>query len=130
MSKADIDAYLAPLDTVKRATLEATRKTILEILPGASQEIYYAMPAFKVDGHALSGFAAFKNHLSYIPYSGQVIGKITDQLEPYSIGYSQGVFKFAVDKPLPKDIVKLLILTRAEMVFEPDHKLLARLRQS
>jgi uncharacterized protein YdhG (YjbR/CyaY superfamily) len=130
MSKADIDAYLAPLDAVKRATLETMRQSILEILPTAEQEIYYAMPAFKVDGVALSGFAAFKNHLSYIPYSGQVIDKILPQLEPYSLGHSQGVFKFAVDKPLPKEIIKLLILTRASQVLGDEHPLTEQLRKN
>ena len=130
MSKADIDAYLAPLDPIKRATLEAMRVSILEILPNATQEIYYAMPAFKVDGVALAGFAAFKNHLSYIPYSGQVIDKIADQLEPYSLGYSQGVFKFAIDKPLPKEIIKLLILTRAAQVLGDEHELVEALRKN
>ena len=130
MSKADIDAYLAPLDPIKRATLEAMRVSILEILPNATQEIYYAMPAFKVDGVALAGFAAFKNHLSYIPYSGQVIDKIADQLEPYSLGYSQGVFKFAIDKPLPKEIIKLLILTRAAQVLGDEHDLVEALRKN
>ena len=130
MSKADIDAYLAPLDPTKRATLEAMRVSILEILPTATQEIYYAMPAFKVDGVALAGFAAFKNHLSYIPYSGQVIDKIADQLEPYSLGYSQGVFKFAIEKPLPKEIIKLLILTRAAQVLGDEHDLVEALRKN
>jgi len=130
MSKADIDAYLAPLDPIKRATLEAMRGSILEILPTATQEIYYAMPAFKVDGVALAGFAAFKNHLSYIPYSGQVIDKIADQLEPYSLGYSQGVFKFAIEKPLPKEIIKLLILTRAAQVLGDEHELVEALRKN
>ena len=130
MSKAEIDAYLAPLDPTKRATLEAMRVSILEILPSATQEIYYAMPAFKVDGVALAGFAAFKNHLSYIPYSGQVIDKIADQLEPYSLGYSQGVFKFAIDKPLPKEIIKLLILTRAAQVLGDEHDLVEALRKN
>jgi len=128
MSKAEIDAYLAPLDPIKRATLETVRQSILEILPQATQEIYYAMPAFKVDGVALAGFAAFKNHLSYIPYSGQVIHKIAEQLEPYSLGQSQGVFKFAVDKPLPKELIKLLILTRAVQALGDEHPLVESLR--
>ncbi len=127
MSKAEIDAYLAPLDPVKRATLEAVRASILEILPEATQEIYYAMPAFMVEGKALGGFAAFKNHLSWIPYSGHVVDKVLDEIAPYSLGHSQGVFKFAIDKPLPKELIKLLILTRAILAFGEDHPLVARL---
>jgi uncharacterized protein YdhG (YjbR/CyaY superfamily) len=124
MSQADIDAFLAPLDPVKRATLEVMRASILEILPGATQEIYYAMPAFMVEGKALGGFAAFKNHLSWIPYSGQVVDKVLPEIAPYSLGHSQGVFKFAVDKPLPKDLIRLLIHVRALDAFGPGHPLI------
>jgi len=113
MSQADIDAYLAPLDAIKRATLEAMRANILEILPEATQEIYYAMPAFVVEGKALAGFAAFKNHLSWIPYSGHVVDKVLAEIAPHSLGESKGVFKFAIDKPLPKDLIRLLIYVRA-----------------
>jgi hypothetical protein len=30
------------------------------------------MPAFKVQGKTVAGFAAFKNHLSYLPHSESV----------------------------------------------------------
>ena len=127
MSEAEIDAYLAKLEPVKRQTLEAVRASILEILPNAEQHIYYAMPAFMIDGVALAGFAAFKNHLSWIPYSGQVVPKLLDEIAPYSLGHSQGVFKFATDKPLPKALINQLILVRALGAFGENHPLIARL---
>ena len=127
MCKADIDAYLAPLDEVKKATLEAMRESILEILPEATQEIYYAMPAFMVEGKALAGFAAFKNHLSWVPYSGHVVDRVLAEIEPYSLGHSLGVFKFAIDKPLPKDLIQHLIRVRANAAFGEQHPLVARL---
>jgi uncharacterized protein YdhG (YjbR/CyaY superfamily) len=64
----EIDRYLAALDEPKRSTLEALRKSITEIVPEADQGISYGMPAFKVNGKAVAGFAAFKNHLSYMPH--------------------------------------------------------------
>ena len=127
MTTAQIDEYLASLEPVKHATLAAVRRTILEILPEASQEIYYAMPAFMVEGKALAGFAAFKNHLSWIPYSGHVVPKLLDDIAPYSLGNSAGVFKFAVDKPLPTELVRKLILVRAIEALGEDHLLVSRL---
>jgi uncharacterized protein YdhG (YjbR/CyaY superfamily) len=58
----EIDRYLAALDEPKRSTLDALRKSIMEIVPGAEQCISYGMPAFKVKGKTVAGFAAFKNH--------------------------------------------------------------------
>jgi uncharacterized protein YdhG (YjbR/CyaY superfamily) len=72
MSKAEVDKYLASLREPKRGTLEALRRTILHILPGAEQCISYGVPAFRLQGKVIAGFAAFKNHLSYLPHSGSV----------------------------------------------------------
>jgi uncharacterized protein YdhG (YjbR/CyaY superfamily) len=35
----------------------------MELVPGAEQCISYGMPAFKVQGKMVAGFAAFKKHL-------------------------------------------------------------------
>jgi uncharacterized protein YdhG (YjbR/CyaY superfamily) len=106
----EIDDYLVTLDEPKRSTLEALRKTIMEIVPGAEQSISYRVPAFKVQGKAVAGFAAFKNHLSYVPHSGSVLASLQDETAPYET--SKGSLKFAVDKPLPKRLVKKLISAR------------------
>ena len=66
-----IDEYLATLDEPKQATLTSLRATIMAIVPEAEQCISYGMPAFKLRGKTIAGFAAFKNHLSYLPHSGR-----------------------------------------------------------
>jgi hypothetical protein len=72
VSAEEIDRYLDALEEPKRTTLARLRQTILDILPGAEQGISYGVPAFKVRGKTIAGFAAFKNHLSYLPHSGSV----------------------------------------------------------
>ena len=67
MSQREIDEYLAALDEPKRSTLEELRRTILEVIPEADQGMSYGMPAFKVGGKVVAGFAAFKNHLELLP---------------------------------------------------------------
>jgi uncharacterized protein YdhG (YjbR/CyaY superfamily) len=106
----EIDRYLAALDEPKRSTLEALRTSILEIVPEAEQGISYGTPAFKVQGKAVAGFAAFKSHLSYVPHSGSVLATLQDDTAPYET--SKGSLKFAVDKPLPTRLVKKLISAR------------------
>jgi uncharacterized protein YdhG (YjbR/CyaY superfamily) len=56
--------------------------TILEIVPDAEQVISYRIPAFRVQGKVVAGFAAFKDHLSYLPFSGSVLGRRGDELSP------------------------------------------------
>ena len=110
--QAEIDTYLAALEEPKRGTLEELRRTILEIVPDAEQVISYRVPAFKVGGKTVAGFAAFKNHLSYLPFSGSVLPKLADELKSYA--GTKSALHFAVDEPLPKELVAKLIAARLD----------------
>ena len=110
MSQRDIDRYLAALDEPKRSTLETLRKSILEVVPDAEQCISYRMPAFKVHGKVVAGFAAFNQHLSYLPHSGSVLPALADDLAGYE--KTKSSLHFPIDKPLPKRLVKKLVTTR------------------
>ena len=110
MSKGDIDRYLAALDEPKRGTLEALRQSILEVVPQAEQCISYGMPAFKLHGKTVAGFAAFNHHLSYLPHSGSVFPALGDDLARYEM--TKGSLHFAIDEPLPRRLVKKLVTTR------------------
>ena len=72
------------------------------------------MPAFKLEGKVVAGFAAFKNHLSYLPHSGSVLSALTQELAGYDM--SKGALRFAIDEPLPDDLVKKLVSTRMEQL--------------
>jgi uncharacterized protein YdhG (YjbR/CyaY superfamily) len=110
MSAAEVDRYLQALDPLRREALEELRRTILEVVPAAEQVISYKVPAFKLDGEIVAGFAAFKSHLSYLPFSGSVLSQIGAELDGYEMTKSS--LHFTVDRPLPKDLVKKLIVVR------------------
>ena len=95
------------------------RRTILEIVPEAEQVISYRVPAFRVGGQIIAGFAAFKNHLSYLPFSGSVLGQLADELDDYTMTKSSR--HFPVDRPLPKALVKKLIAVRLADVGRRGH---------
>jgi uncharacterized protein YdhG (YjbR/CyaY superfamily) len=110
MAPQEIDAYLASLDEPKRSTLEDLRRSILDVVPDAEQCISYGMPAFKVNGKTVAGFAAFKGHLSYLPHSGSVLPELADDLAGYTS--TKGSLHFPVDKPLPSALVSKLVRIR------------------
>jgi uncharacterized protein YdhG (YjbR/CyaY superfamily) len=112
MSAQEVDEYLRGLDEPKRSTLEALRRTILEIVPDPEQVISYRVPAFRVDGRTIAGFAAFANHLSYLPFSGSVLPKLADELTGYTM--TKSALHFPIDRPLPKTLVRKLIATRLD----------------
>ena len=110
MSAEDVDEYIRGIEEPKRSTLEALRGTILEIVPDAEQVISYKVPAFRVDGQIVAGFAAFKDHLSYLPFSGSVLPELAGELEGYTM--TKSALHFPVDRPLPKTLVRKLIAAR------------------
>jgi uncharacterized protein YdhG (YjbR/CyaY superfamily) len=115
MSSDEIDQYLADLDEPKRSTLQRLRQTILDVVPEAEEGISYQVPAFRVDGKVIAGFAAFKSHLSYLPHSGSVFPLLRDEVASYKT--SKGALQFPIDKPLPKHLVEQLITVRIAQAF-------------
>jgi uncharacterized protein YdhG (YjbR/CyaY superfamily) len=109
-----IDEYLASLQEPKRKTLQELRQTIRGIIPDAEECISYGMPAFRLEGKVIAGFAAFKNHLAYLPHSGSVLGELSDDLAGYKS--TPGSLHFPIAQPLPKTLVKKLIASRLKEV--------------
>ena len=116
MSAEEIDQYLDALEEPKRTTLARLRQTIMEVLPEAEQGISYGVPAFRVRGKTVAGFAAFKDHLSYLPHSGSVFPQLKDELKDYSA--TSGALHFGVGEPLPAPLVNKLIAVRLQQAFD------------
>jgi uncharacterized protein YdhG (YjbR/CyaY superfamily) len=116
VSEREIDDYLATLEEPKRTTLSQLRQTIVCIIPDAEQCISYGMPAFRLHGKVVAGFAAFKNHLSYLPHSGSVFPELWSDLADFAT--SSGALRFPIDKPLPADLVAKLIAVRVSHVLQ------------
>ncbi len=114
MSAKEIDDYLAALGEPHRSTLERLREVIMELEPTADQGISYRAPAFRVNGQVVAGFAAFKNHLSYLPHSGSVLDTVGDAVAGYE--RSKGALRFPVDRPLPKALVRKLIAAKKRLL--------------
>ena len=118
VSAEEIDRYLDALEEPKRATLARLRESILAVLPEAEQGMSYGLPAFKVRGKTVAGFAAFKDHLSYLPHSGSVFPQLKDELAGYQ--KSSGALRFKIDEPLPPPLVAKLIAVRLGQAFPDD----------
>jgi len=116
VSAKDVDEYLRAVEEPKRSTLQALRETILEIVPDAEQAISYRVPAFGVDGKTFAGFAAFRDHLSYLPFSGSVLTRLGDELGGYT--KTKSALHFDIDRPLPKTLVEKLISVRLAEIRE------------
>jgi len=117
VSAEEVETYLEGLDEPKQTTLRGLYRTIVAIVPDAEPCISYGMPAFRVRGKVIAGFAAFKNHLSYFPHSGSVIPELRSEVSQYAT--SDGTLRFPVDTPLPDALVEALVAVRLRQAF-PD----------
>ncbi len=110
-----VEEYLAGLDEPKQSTLRQLRSSILEVIPEAEECISYGLPAFRVRGKVIAGFAAFKKHLSYLPHSGSVFPALGPKVAGYAT--TTGSLHFPLDKPLPKALVRQLVTVRLRQAF-------------
>lgn len=105
-----VDEYLEGAPEPQQSTLIALRSTLRELLPDATEEISYGVPAFKMSGKAIAGYAHAKGHCSYFPHSGRVLPALAEDLAAYDWG--KGTLRFPVDEPLPKELVARLVEVR------------------
>ena len=110
MGSHPFDAYLAAQPEPQRSTLDAVAASLRTILPTAEECISYGMPAFKVDGTAVAGFAGFKEHCSYFPHSGLVVERLGDALAGFDC--NAGTVRFPIDRPLKAALLRKLVVAR------------------
>ena len=107
---ATVDEYLATVSVKERAELERLRQTIRKLLPKAEECISYAVPAFRLDGRIVAGFAATAKGFSYFPFSGSTLGTLASELEGYH--RTKSALHFTAEKPLPAALVRKLLRAR------------------
>ncbi len=105
-----IHEYLANVSREKRAVLENLRQTIHKIVPEAEECISYAMPAFRLNGTVVAGFAATAKGCSYFPFSGSTLRTLAEDLQ--SFDRTKSALHFTPDKPLSAALVRKLIRAR------------------
>jgi uncharacterized protein YdhG (YjbR/CyaY superfamily) len=88
--------------------LEEFRRAVREAAPNSIETISYQMPAFKQNG-ILVWFAAFKNHVGFFP-KVSAIETFKGELSGYEL--SKGTIRFPLNKPIPFDLVKRIVMFR------------------
>lgn len=101
-----VDEYLSQVPDIKRRELQRIRTLVKQSVPEAEECISYGMPAFKLHGHYLIGYAAFKDHMSLFPTSFP-IAELKDELHDYKL--SKGTIQFTNEKPLSDSLLFKII---------------------
>ncbi len=110
MSSSEIDEYLTRVAPEQQGALRELRLTIRRYVPEAEEGISYRIPAFRVDGAVVAGFASFKTHMSYLPFSGSVLAELSAEISDYA--RTKSSLHFTLDHRLSDALVERLISVR------------------
>lgn len=104
-----VDDYIESFNGDIKARLIEIRYLVRALLPKAEERISYNMPAYFLENKLVVYFAGFKNHIGMYP--GRTLSEEYNALAaPYAHGKS--TTRFAVDQPVPKEIIQAFIATR------------------
>ena len=79
-------------------------------MPKAEECVSYGLPAFRLNGSVVAGFAATAKGCSYYPFSGSTLATLARELEGYKM--TPGALHFSAVKPLPTALLRKLIKAR------------------
>jgi uncharacterized protein YdhG (YjbR/CyaY superfamily) len=109
VSPIEIDRYISNFPEEVQAILKKIRAIISKAAPDATEAIKYGIPTFVLNEN-LVHFAGYKRHIGFYP-TPSAIEKFRDELSAYEI--AKGSIKFPLDKPIPYDLIKRMVLFRA-----------------
>ncbi len=105
-----VDAYIAQFPEEQQSRLKALRSLIHETAPLVRETIKYAIPTFLYEGDLIY-FAAGKAHTGLYPMPSGV-SHFAEELISYHT--SKGAVRFPLDRSLPLDLIRRIILFRVE----------------
>lgn len=107
---AQVRAYHAAQTPAARRFLKALRDAIAATAPDATPIFSYGIPGFRLEGHPLIWYAAWKNHVSVYPFSAETLKAA--KVDPRRYETSKGTIRFPLDEPPPIALVKRLLKLR------------------
>jgi len=104
-----IDEYLSGVSEPQREALQKLRGKIRAIAPDAEECISYRIPTFKQDGMLVS-FAAWSDHCSLYPLSGELLDAFKDEIRGFATG--KGTLQFQPDHLPPDALIRAIVERR------------------
>lgn len=110
MAVSSIDAYLASVDATKEKTLGSIIDFILAEFPELEAKIAWNVPTIHRKGKYIVGLAAYKNHLTFSPWSLFVMEDFKERLKQYVV--LKNCFHLPVDWQIDRELLKDLVRAR------------------
>lgn len=115
LKRKNLDEYLSDQPDEIRTKLETLRYIIKDLCPDTVESIAYGMPAYKLYKKPLIYFAAFTNHI-WLYATPSAHEEFSQELAWYK--QWKWSVQFPLNKPLPIDLIKKMILFKKEEITE------------
>ena len=96
-------------NTFTLAGITAVVAIVAATVPEATEGISYGMPAFRLRGHPLVGYANWKGHCALYGMSAG-LDRFAPRLEAFST--SKGTIRFTPTEPIPRDLIEDIVRFR------------------
>jgi uncharacterized protein YdhG (YjbR/CyaY superfamily) len=103
---ATVEEYIAAQSAGAQPRLRELRAIIRAALPEAAEVISYGIPTYKHGGRMVS-FGAAKRHCALY---GSAMDAFAEELRDFQT--SKGTLRFPLDKPIPEDLVRKLVVAK------------------
>jgi uncharacterized protein YdhG (YjbR/CyaY superfamily) len=110
--------YIAAAPKEARTKLRELRALVTAAAPGATQSLKWGMPAFSY-ARILVTFAAFKHHIGFFP-TPPVVRAFRKDLTAFKT--SSAAIQFPLDQPLPRALIKRIVVFRVQEARSKDAK--------
>jgi uncharacterized protein YdhG (YjbR/CyaY superfamily) len=105
-----VEDYLASLDPTKESTLRSIIDLILAKFPELEAKISWNVPTLRRNGKYVVGVCAYRNHLTFSPWSPRVIEEFKARLGKFVV--FRNCFQIPVDWQIDRELVKDLVRAR------------------
>jgi uncharacterized protein YdhG (YjbR/CyaY superfamily) len=107
-----VDDYLRTLDGQERQILVRMYSLVRRLVPDATEDISYAMPAFKYEGKGLVAIIANSHFMSLYPFAA--VKRLGVDLSGYQC--TDGSVHFTTDRPLSDELLQQIVVARLKQI--------------
>jgi uncharacterized protein YdhG (YjbR/CyaY superfamily) len=105
-----VEEYLASLDPTKQSTLRSVIDFILSQFPELEAKTSWNVPTIDRNGKYVVGICAYKNHLTFSPWSSREITDFKMRLDKFVV--FRNCFQIPVNWKIDRKLVEDLVLAR------------------
>ena len=105
-SEGTVDGYFRQFSPVQNARMQELRKLLLELMPGVTEKLAWAVPNYVFNSKFVVSMAASKGHLGFYP-GKDAIAALRYKLQGYTL--IKGGIHLPWDQPVPAAVVREIV---------------------